>query len=278
MRTEAGPARFEWPAWRRRLVSLGILIHGAAVVVAILAGGMRRSAPPMIFSAAYFAAGPYLRTLNLDNPYRFFAPDPGATVTLWLRVERKDPAGREYAEWREHPDRGDSRFRQSYERGLVRAARLLGHLGPDAKDPQQLTLGPLGAESLAAIVRALLKDASGIVCGIEVYLVQRRLPSPDECAGGMELYDLRLHRTCRLAKFDADGRPDEKVRPAAIASSALAGQALADLEDPRSERTRLPKALAWAARKLAEEGGNRTPTEYRRAIETLAEKELGSWK
>ncbi|HVJ80653.1 MAG TPA: hypothetical protein VNC50_06245, partial [Planctomycetia bacterium] len=259
MRSEAKPTVVEgWPVWRRRAVSLIIVVHATAILLAILAGGARRSPPPLVFAAGYLAAGPYLRTMHLDNPYRFFAPDPGATVTLWIRTERQDSEGRTFADWREYPDRQESTFRQGYERGLVRAARVCGGIGPDASDPSELALSPLGVDTLTGIVKARIESVAryaagnarptdGVITGVEVYVVQRRLPGPDECAAGMGLYDLRLYRTCRAARFDDKGEQIESARPAAAASSAVAGLALADLEHAVADKARLPKSLALAA-------------------------------
>jgi hypothetical protein len=73
--------------WRRAAVSLLVALHFLGILSIVI------SAPPGPWAwqvpHTYFYRY-YLDFMNLNNPYRFYAPDPGPAFILWFHVEYKE--------------------------------------------------------------------------------------------------------------------------------------------------------------------------------------------
>jgi hypothetical protein len=78
-----------WPAWGRRLVSLLLLGHFAA----ILAGGWAAAPSSPLERGAASLFAPYLQAVDQGYAYRYYAPEPGPTpvVTATVHFENGRP-------------------------------------------------------------------------------------------------------------------------------------------------------------------------------------------
>lgn len=86
---ESPTANIVWGTWLRAVVSLLLLWHLAAVLVAPL------SVPPSITTDAVRPVmQPYLSALYLDHGYKFFAPDPGPSHVLSYELQMADGSKR----------------------------------------------------------------------------------------------------------------------------------------------------------------------------------------
>jgi hypothetical protein len=100
---------------RRLVATLLILLHFGGIVVAIT-----NIAPPngpapwlslMLWSKVY---RPYLSGLYLINAYHFYAPDPGNSTLVWIRIEYEDGSYR----WLKFPNRQTSETPLHYQRQM----------------------------------------------------------------------------------------------------------------------------------------------------------------
>ena len=84
---DAGPPRGLERRWFRRVVSVWLVFHLAAIIIAPAAVG------PGVRAGARESAGlfqPYLGLLYLDHGYHFFAPEPAESTLLAYEAERAD--------------------------------------------------------------------------------------------------------------------------------------------------------------------------------------------
>ncbi|MHB1560641.1 MAG: hypothetical protein ACYC61_24575 [Isosphaeraceae bacterium] len=85
-RPDTGAASRPGPRWVRRAVSLWLLLHLSAIVIA----------PASVAPASEVVRGacrllqPYLGALYLDHGYHFFAPEPAESTLLAYEAERPD--------------------------------------------------------------------------------------------------------------------------------------------------------------------------------------------
>jgi hypothetical protein len=89
------------PRVGRGFVSLFILFHFGGIltaVTAVSAGWM----PEQLWTRVY---RPYLQFMNLTDPFKYYAPDPGPTSLLWFRVEYEPgPDRAKHVRWLKVPD------------------------------------------------------------------------------------------------------------------------------------------------------------------------------
>jgi hypothetical protein len=77
--------------WRRLAATVLILFHFGGIVAisaaAPASNGQSAWLPTVLVSEVY---RPYLYGLFLTNAYHFYAPDPGSTTLVWMRIEYED--------------------------------------------------------------------------------------------------------------------------------------------------------------------------------------------
>ncbi|MFO0815444.1 MAG: hypothetical protein U0796_19685 [Gemmatales bacterium] len=92
------------------VVSLFILFHLTAIICHVIAGG-----GPLVMKMAASYFRPYLKTMWLDNAYRFYAPDPGPTEVLWYKMVYEDGS----THWTQVPPRREDIYlRMPYQRHM----------------------------------------------------------------------------------------------------------------------------------------------------------------
>jgi hypothetical protein len=110
------PVERSWPAWGRRLVSLALLAHIAAILAGAWAAAP--SSPLERGVASIFA--PYHQAIDQGYAYRYYAPEPGPTPVVTAQVHFEN--GRPDATVR-LPERG-TWPRLRYQRQLALANHL----------------------------------------------------------------------------------------------------------------------------------------------------------
>ena len=91
------------------IVSLVILFHLSAILTHVIAGG-----GPFVMKQISSWYRPYLKTMWMDNAYRFYAPDPGSTEVLWYKLQYEDGSTR----WTQVPRREDFYLRMPFQRHM----------------------------------------------------------------------------------------------------------------------------------------------------------------
>ena len=101
--------------WRRLAATLLILLHFGAIVTAATStpatNGRVPWLPQQLYTEFY---RPYITGLYFTNPYHFYAPDPGVSTLVWVRVEYEDHQYR----WLRFPNRPGSPTPLHYQREM----------------------------------------------------------------------------------------------------------------------------------------------------------------
>lgn len=194
-----------WSPWLRGLVSLAIVYHLAAVIIAPM------SIPPSIHGD-YFRPwlAPYMAVTFLDHGYKFFAPDPGPSHLVRYELEFDDG----------HRDEGvfpsrDTHWPRLYYHRHFMLSEFINTFqpGPDFNPNLEWEKQPLSpaertfAQSYAAHLLAKTGAAR-----VRLYLRRHLLPSPMDVLDGKRLDDPSFYRERMLGTFDPNNvRPAEEV-------------------------------------------------------------------
>ncbi|HET6883024.1 MAG TPA: hypothetical protein VFI31_22845 [Pirellulales bacterium] len=192
--SDARPAAPSWSPRIRCLASLALAWH----LIGLLVGPI--SSPPSILGdrlqRIYL---PYLQAAYLNHGYKFFGPDPGPSHLVRFVVELPDGEKIEQT----FPDRKVHWPRQFYHRHFMLSEFLVGLSGP--WDPRfewdRQPLSPAQETYVESYAHHLLKKYGGT--RVTLYLVEHRLPSPQEVLEGMRLDDSRLYRSRKLGAFES---------------------------------------------------------------------------
>lgn len=225
-------------SWRRGIVSLLVIFHLGGILTAINFAAPGSGEVPWIASRLWSGVyRPYLQLLHLSSSYRFFAPEPDASVELWARVEYTGGATR----WLWLP------CRQEYLTGLEyhRQQKLIDSVNRFYTQPQAALVGldalaqrraeagmkynppipvgdtepsfqyrepiPRARRLLGALARhAALTcrdpaDPSRAVTGVKLYRVVHRLLTPQEFREGLEPFDLTTYLAYFQGEYNAEG-------------------------------------------------------------------------
>lgn len=156
----------KWPAWARGLASVGLLLHGAA----ILAGALASPPSSLLEQALVRPFGGYLNRIDQGYTYRYYAPEPPptpiATATIRYADGRPDETVR-------LPDR-TVRPSLRYQRQLA----LANHLMTDFETARAMTGDGAQSNWAKSYARHLAKsrpDASSIILSTQMHLI----PDPE---------------------------------------------------------------------------------------------------
>jgi hypothetical protein len=182
-----------WSPRVRLIVSVALGWH----LVGLLVGPI--SSPPSILGDhlqdIYL---PYLQAAYLNHGYKFFGPDPGPSHLVRYVIDL--PNGERLEET--FPDQKLQWPRLFYHRHFMLSEFLDGLSGPP--DPRfdwdRQPLSPAQAAYTESYAHHLLSKYGGQ--RVTLYLVEHRLPTPDEVLSGMRLDDSRLYRSRKLGSFE----------------------------------------------------------------------------
>jgi hypothetical protein len=224
--------------WRRLVGTLLIVLHFGGILVAvncIQATNGQIPWLPMMLNAHIYR--PYLSGLYLSNAYHFYAPDPGASTLVWVRIEYADHTAR----WIKLPSRPDTATPLNYQRQMgiseittsssepiswdelkakyelrVRAGRnfpggipTLEGLAPQA---QYSAPGELSQVIMSSIVRHVCRyyphptDPAIPPRTVKLYRLTYTIPAPQAVAGGHDLMADDLKLPYYMGEYDTEGR------------------------------------------------------------------------
>lgn len=188
------PAGAGWSVRTRWLVSIALVWH----VVALLVGPV--SSPPSILGDRLQGLyQPYLEAAYLNHGYKFFGPDPGPSHLVRFVVEMPDGERVEQT----FPDRKAHWPRLFYHRHFMLSEFVVAMSGDwnDRFDWEHQPLSPGQEAYVESYAHHLLTKYGGK--RVTLYLVEHRLPSPQEVLDGMRLDDARLYRSRKLGAFES---------------------------------------------------------------------------
>ena len=140
---------------------------------------------------------PYLQVLFLNHGYKFFGPDPGPSHLV--RYEWLDADGEQHEGLL--PSHDDHWPRLLYHRHFMLSEFVQAQSGEwnQRFDWEHQPLSPTQEVYVRSYANHLLKkhDARRV----SLFLVEHRLPLPDEVLSGMKLSDPRLYRSRKLGTF-----------------------------------------------------------------------------
>ena len=193
-------------AGKKRWVSAFVLFHLTAIFVAPW------SSPPPASQLSQTVAGffrPYLKTVAMDNGYRYFAPDPGPSHLVRYEITTRDGE----VVRGQFPKRGELWPRLFYHRHFMLSEMVFMLTAPTKDVPpmnvlttaQQLELErqrQISTELQQSFARHLLSRHDGI--RIRLTAVVHAIPPPSELQRGMKLDDPSLYREMPLGEFTED--------------------------------------------------------------------------
>jgi hypothetical protein len=214
---QSQPGQTKW--YVKLIISLIILFHLSAIITHVIAGG-----GPFVMKQISSWYRPYLKTMWMDNAYRFYAPDPGSTEVLWYKLQYEDGSTR----WTQVPRREDFYLRMPFQRTMSIA--LLGSMMIE-KEPvnpkddsasvasvlvnNQMTyrtiLNPQGEIYFRSYARHIghkehLHPATGSpLVSMDCYLVHYNIRTPYQMRTNINMYDPRILDIQFMATFSVDG-------------------------------------------------------------------------
>jgi len=238
-----------WVKWGTSAV---IVVHFLAILTAVIGLGVGYAPPPRLCAQANQRFAPYLELVFLQNPYRFYAPNPGCDPTMWVRISYSDGGVR----WRSFPQPPQSAAPVLRQRLLAmpRSAVETIPVGPFAED---VALTPMSQICLASYIRGIVRrdtttDELGLPLlaeDVTVYRIDKRCMQPFQAREGWEFTDLRLHQATYLGTYFVNGRSREGPRGEPISMPSLAAQIIQESFDTQGAKheiatTAMPRPIA----------------------------------
>ena len=205
------------PPVARWVISGLVLAHFFAIFTAVTSAGNANFPAPYIARKLIRLTRPYLQFVFLNNPYRFYAPNPSSANIFWFRIRYGDGVVR----WVEVPRRSEFAARMPYQRHLS-VTLIFDQMAlpmPSSEDPNQRALVPEGKIVLASYIRHVArrfgrKNADGTPVPIEdiqFYNVWHGVLEPWMVKRGMGINELPLFAPYYLGTYTADGARVDSV-------------------------------------------------------------------
>jgi hypothetical protein len=167
---------------------------------------------------------PYLKFMWLDNAYRFYAPEPGATEVIWFYLRYQDGSAR----WYQVPRREDFTLRMPFQRymsvALHATMKTESKVVPFKEDASALTvalrenrpklkyvLDSTGLIYFQSYVRHVARKHAAHpathapLAAVDVYRVTYELRGPFDVRQNIDMYDPRLVTVHAFGSFDPGG-------------------------------------------------------------------------
>ena len=213
----------------RWAASVLLVAYFFAVFAALTGAGSGRFSPPLVSAEASAWVRPVLQPLNLDNSHRYYAPNPGAESTLWLRLLYADSTVR----WLEWPSRDGASSAYSHTRSLLVPGALSSREENPAADGE-VTLTPHARVLIASFARHIAlrhqrtRAGGGVneVVSMQFYLIDHAQLTPPQVRAGMKFSDLRLLKLTSLGSYNSTGQELGRTIPHTIAAPELVARML----------------------------------------------------
>ena len=175
--------------WLRRVISIGLVLHFAALVIAPLAVAPTSS----LWQKAWLVCRPYLEALNLNHGSHFFAPDPGPSHLVHYTLRFDDG----HVEQGIFPNARQQQPRLRYHRHFM-LSEFLNNLAID--DSRR--------ELFEAVTHSYAEHLRHEHQANEVTLSLRRhyVPGPQQVSAGKRLDDLSLFAERPLGTHGSERR------------------------------------------------------------------------
>ncbi len=170
--------------WFRRLVTVLLLLHLSAVVIAPLAVAPTSD----LFGGIWEVFQPYLEVAYLNHGYHFFAPEPGPSHLIRWEARRAD--GTKLTG--EFPNKQENWPRLLYHRHFM----LTEFLNAMGSSEQSDEVADRYTRSYAHHIMAE-QDADEV----DLYLRRHLIPLPDQIREGQRLDDATLYEELSLGTF-----------------------------------------------------------------------------
>jgi hypothetical protein len=213
--------------WIKWAVSAVIAVHFFAILTAVTGLAVGYAPPPRLCAEANHKFAPYLELVFLQNPYRFYAPNPGCDPTMWVRIHYSDGSVR----WLDFPRLSESAAPVLKQR-LLAMPRSAVETVPAGENPGDVMLSPMSQICLASYVRGLVRShaidsADGwpvLTEDVEVYRIDQRCMLPFEAREDWQFADLRLREAKYLGTFFVNGKMREGPRGEPVPMPELAAR------------------------------------------------------
>lgn len=272
--------------WVKWVVSLVIVVHFMAILTVVTSAASGNFAPSPIALKVNEPFRPYTQITFLTNPYRFYAPEPGPTNLLWLRLTHEDQSVR----WVELPNRDEFILRMPYQRHLSIAMMVeqpTRFVPPNHREMNrnvQICLSSYARYVAKADERVKPDGTPNRVTGVDLYYAPHRQLWPDEIRLGMDFNDIRTYMFTYAGHYNPEGvrtdvAPTQRGYAALRATSEVVAQILEEdvlplLKDRAPserlyvlEEVRIPKPIRELAAKAPELlDPTQSPTNLQRRI------------
>ena len=213
--------------WIKWAVSAVIAVHFFAILTAVTGLAVGYAPPPRLCAEANHKFAPYLELVFLQNPYRFYAPNPGCDPTMWVRIGYSDGSVR----WLDFP-RPSELAAPVVKQRLLAMPRSAVATVPAGESPDDVMLSPMSQICLASYVRGLVRSysidsADGwpvLTEDVEVYRIDQRCMQPFEAREDWRFTDLRLRDATYLGTFFVNGKMREGPRGEPVPMPELAAR------------------------------------------------------
>lgn len=225
------------------VISLVLLLHFGAVLIAAFGAGTHTHPAPVPLEMARDQVCDYLRVVKLDVPWHFYAPNPGVDSILYVRVGTQ--SGRVL--WREWPGAAGSRFSESYVRRYGYVGMAAG-LVPKAKG-NTVTLTSRGEALLGSFTRRIAGAVSEELgpddkpTSLSVYRISGDPMTPEMAHKGWRFGDLRLHDAICAGTFTPDGMRLKSVAPRIVPMETVVQRIIQSISRTPDESDRIPAAV-----------------------------------
>lgn len=199
----AAPSAAAGPrTWVKWVVTILIIFHFMAILSTVVSA----SAPPT-FMASPLAVEinapfrPYLFATFLQNPYRFYAPNPGPIAQIWYRCEYDDGT----VQWSVMPDRDEFYLRMSYQRYLSLTMLLEGNVGmPTPTGYREPTdLARICVASYVRHIGQIESKPDNPVKFVSLFMILHDLLTPQMVRDGYSPTDYRLYHILDAGDYQA---------------------------------------------------------------------------
>lgn len=205
------------------VVSLLLITHFAAVLLAGFGAGTFSHPAPLPLAIAHDYMCGYLRVVLLDMPWHFYAPNPGRGGVLYVSIE----TNQQRQIWQEWPGNTASPYLESSVR-LSGASTMLAKIEPAFDRPGEYVISESSEIALSSATRRFVRNLQPFLrdgeepVHVAIYLLSGAPMTPQQAAHDWKFGDLRLYDAISVGNFSPEGKrfhslPSRNVETASFA-------------------------------------------------------------